>query len=95
MKFAAITVVAVLALSACDDSTMVDPGEVASTSIPENVCVNEAENQTGVAGITVSDSSYSEAGTEVKLRVPGAESTWTCIASNDGVVASLSYDGEG
>lgn len=86
------------ALAGCVDETEMDASREiggSMTAMAENACLNEVANQTRASGVTVINSDYSEAGTQVTLRVPGAEQPWSCLASNDGEVEQVQYMGEG
>jgi hypothetical protein len=70
--------------------------EVAETSAPGNApeaqaraaCVRDVRATTGNPAVSVVSSSFSEAGTQVILRV-GPTGTWQCTAYRDGTTAGI------
>lgn len=51
-------------------------------------CVRDVRNAAGTADVVVESSSFSQAGTEVFLRV-GGTGRWRCIAYRDGTTADI------
>lgn len=78
-------IVAVLSLAACE-ATM---SGNADNSVAENACVEAVNTNSGSRGAMVMASEVSTAGTRVMV-LSGASQTWTCNATNAGVVSELS-----
>lgn len=58
-------------------------------------CVAAIAAQTGnrASDIRVFDYRFSEAGTQLKATVPGAEASWSCLSANDGTVEEVMFTG--
>lgn len=73
-----------------------DTGGASSNAVPGNTlegqartnCVAAVRRATGNPNVSVISSSFSEAGTEVILRV-GPSGTWRCIGYRDGTTAGI------
>lgn len=65
-------------------SSFVDPLEAQARS----ACVGAVRETTGNPAVSVTRSSFSEAGTEVILKV-GETGTWRCIGYRDGTTAGV------
>lgn len=86
LAFAAATA---LSITGCVE---MDSGAPAAGNAPEAAaraaCVRDVRSTTGNGDVSVIRSSFSEAGTEVILRV-GPTGTWRCIAYSDGSTAGI------
>jgi len=79
---------AAMALTGCVEETATQlPGAYPSNAA-EQACVRDVRAMTGNPSVSVISSSFSEAGTEVILRV-GPSGTWRCIAYRDGTTAGI------
>lgn len=90
LKGAGLGLVALAALTACEETTSYDtaaPGNSAEAAA-QQACVRDVRTTTGNSDVAVVNSSFSEAGTEVILRV-GPTGTWQCIAYSDGTTANI------
>lgn len=63
------------------------PGNSAE-AIAQQACVRDVRAMTGNFDVSVINSFFSEAGTEVNLRV-GPTGTWRCIGYRDGTTAGI------
>ncbi|WP_306132943.1 hypothetical protein [Roseivivax marinus] len=82
-----------LLLSACVEETSapVQPRAVPGDSLEgqaRSACAAAVQRETGNPDVRVQSSSFSEAGTEVILRV-GPTGTWRCIGYRDGTTAGI------
>lgn len=61
----------------------------------EKACLAAVAKKTNVAGakLSVIESVGSEAGIQVKVKVPGADAPWTCMTDQKGKVWNVSYSG--
>ena len=79
-------------LAGCVENTgNSSPNAVPGTSLEGQArtnCVAAVREQTGNPDVSVISSSFSEAGTEVILRV-GPTGTWRCIGYRDGATAGI------
>lgn len=87
---------ALLALPVLTGCVEVPMGSSAGSSAPGNsaeaiaqqACVRDVRAMTGNFDVSVINSFFSEAGTEVNLRV-GPTGTWRCIGYRDGTTAGI------
>jgi hypothetical protein len=83
---------AAMALSGCVEVSAPAGGAAPPGNQPEAAaraaCIRDVAAQTGNPDVTVIRSSFSEAGTEVILRV-GPSGTWRCIAYRDGTTTGI------
>jgi pantoate kinase len=80
---------AALALAGCVEETATQlPAGSAPQTAAQQACVRDVRSFTGNGDVSVIRSSFSQAGTEVILRV-GPTGTWRCIAYSDGTTAGI------
>lgn len=79
---------AAMALSGCIEETATQLPGTAPETAAQQACVRDVRATTGNPDVAVIRSSFSEAGTEVILRV-GPSGTWRCIAYRDGTTAGI------
>jgi hypothetical protein len=84
---------ALAALAACQPAASPPATVVAPAGAAEVACVAAVQTETGTTGASVRSSQVTQAGTNVMVRVPGADAPWSCLASSDGVVAEVRYAG--
>lgn len=91
MKLQGTILIAALAASALT-GCVETPSAAAPGNAPEaaaqSACVRDVRATTGNPDVSVIRSSFSEAGTEVILRV-GPTGTWRCIAYRDGTTTGI------
>lgn len=85
--FAALAAAGFLAGCVEDNGVATAPGNSVEAQARTN-CVGAVRAQTGNPNISVVSSSFSEAGTEVILRV-GPTGTWRCIGYRDGSTGGI------
>jgi hypothetical protein len=88
MALAALAVLAACQPAATPPATVVAPAGRA-----EVACVAAVQTETGTTGASVRSSQVTEDGTNVMVSIPGAEAPWSCLASNDGIVAEVRNTG--
>lgn len=79
---------ATMALTGCIDETPAQLPGNSPEAAAQQACVRDVRSTTGNGDVSVIRSSFSEAGTEVILRV-GSTGTWRCIAYRDGSTAGI------
>lgn len=84
--------IAVFGLAGCVDMTDDVARETSALSDTEQqaraACVRDVRGATGNNDVVAQSSAFSEAGTQVILRV-GETGTWNCIAYRDGTTAGI------
>ena len=84
----AVSGTALLALSACQETTSTTP--VAETpTAAQQACLRDVTATTNNPDVVLLGSSFSEAGTLVKVGVGEARAPWQCIAYSDGTTAGI------
>jgi hypothetical protein len=76
------------ALAACA-ATPVEKNTRPAQGLPEIACLGAVSTQSGSANIGVVGSEFAAAGTTVTLYNPDTESNWTCVATSDGLIRSV------
>ncbi|SEM95588.1 hypothetical protein SAMN04488103_102548 [Gemmobacter aquatilis] len=91
---------AVLLLAGCVETgpapeIVLAPTEMDKASPAYQACRAAIARQVGVkaSDVAIFDFVMSEAGTQVRATVAGAEAPWSCLTSNDGVVQQVMYTG--
>ena len=84
---------ALATLGACQQTADLPATVVAPAGAAEVACVAAVQTETGATGASVRSSQVTAAGTNVMVNVPGADAPWSCVASNDGVVAEVRHTG--
>jgi hypothetical protein len=88
----ALGTASLVALTACVEVSSPPAGAAPPGNQPEAearaACIRDVRAQTGNPDVSVIRSSFSEAGTEVILRV-GPSGTWRCIGYRDGSTAGI------
>lgn len=86
---------ALVALAACDDAAYTEAAATAPAAAgnsaeqaARDACVRDVRSATGTDDVSVISSDFSEAGTQVDLKV-GPTGTWSCIAYSDGTTANV------
>lgn len=76
-------------LAACA-AAPVEKNVRAAQGLSEIACLGAVATRSGSASAGVVDSTFAASGTQVTLYVPETESNWTCTATADGQVLSVS-----
>lgn len=91
--------VASFALVGCVDATpeapLLTPTDADRSTPAYQACVAAIAKTTGqrAADVNVIEYIYSEANTQVRATIPGADAPWQCLSSNSGQVAQVMFTG--
>ena len=77
------------ALAACA-AAPVEKNTRQAQGLPEIACLGAVSTQSGSPNVGVVDSTFAATGTTVKLYNPDTETNWSCVATSDGLIKSVS-----
>lgn len=88
---AAFAATAAIGLAGCSETTSETPSTAAAgaPSAADQACLAAVSRETNNGDVTVINSQFSEAGTQVTVGVGPQRAPWNCIAYSDGTTAGI------
>ena len=98
--FAIIATLALLGLSACVETTSMEPvamtgGNLTGTTATNCRAAIAREMNRNISDVAIFDVSESEAGNVAQASVAGADAPWICRTDRNGRVSQVMYSGQG
>lgn len=88
---AAATITAAIGLAGCSETTSSSPSTqtASAPTAADQACLAAVSRETNNGDVTVLNSQFSEAGTQVTVGVGPQRAPWNCIAYSDGTTAGI------